>query len=113
MAAMTTALTNVTNNGNKRTYSYAAHTLTKPALVLTTQRIPSGNESVAEFSFQVVRATEDSAGDILPSKVYIEGRVRRPILGLQADFDAALVIARDIFAGDEFANSADTIEPLV
>jgi hypothetical protein len=113
MAAQTTALTEVTTNGNKRTYSYAAHTLTKPALVITTQKIPSGNESVAEFMFSVVRATEDSAGDVLPSKIYIEGRVRRPLAGIQADFDAALVIARDIFAGDEFANSADTIEPLV
>lgn len=113
MAAMTTALTEVTTSGNKRTYTYAAHTLTKPALVLTTQRIPSGNEKVAEFQFSVVRATEDSDADVLDQKIYIEGRVRRPIAGIQADFDAALVIARDIFAGDEFANSADTMEPLV
>lgn len=113
MAAMTTALTEVTTSGNKRTYSYAAHTLAKPALVITVQRIPSGNDTVAEFSAQVVRATEDSDGEVLPQKVYIEMRVRRPIAGIQADFDAALVIARDIFAGDEFANSADTVLPLV
>lgn len=113
MAAMTTALTEFSDNGNTRTYTYTGHTATEPRLVLQKRKVSTGATSVIEDTVTVLSSTEDSDGEILASKVAIEVKVRRPVNGISADVDAALVIARDIWAGDEFTNTVGTQEWLV
>lgn len=113
MAGQLTALTEFSDSGNSRTYTTANHVTAKPCLVIQKRKVPSGNQTVQEVSVAVVHATEDSAGAILPSKVVFEAHHRSPIDGLAADVSAALVIFRDIIAGDEFGNSVNTQEWLV
>ncbi len=112
MAAMLTALTEFSDNGNSRTYSLAGHTAQSPQLVIQKRRVPVGNQVVAESTIDVIYATEDSAGALLPQKVVFSAVVRFPINGIQADIDAALVVFRDIIAGDEFSNTVNTQEYL-
>ncbi len=113
MAAMTTALTEFSDNGNSRTYTYTGHTASEPRLVLQKRRVPAGNQSVVEDTVTVLSSTEDSAAEILPSNVTFSITVRRPKNGIASDVTAALAIIRDIVAGDEFANTVSTQEWLV
>lgn len=110
MAAMTTALTEFADNGNSRTFTYAGHSASDPKLVIQRRKVAVGSTSMAEDLFQVISGTEDAGGDPLTSRVLIEAKVRRPVDGITADVDAALVIFRDIVAGDEFTNTVDTQE---
>lgn len=113
MAAMTTALTEFSDNGNSRTYTYTGHTAVEPRLVLQKRKVATGSTSVLEDIVSVVSSTEDSAGELLQSKVLFEMKVRRPANGIAADVTAALAIIRDIIAGDEFTNTVSTQEWLV
>lgn len=110
MAAMTTALTEFADQGNSRTYTYTGHTAAEPRLVLQKRRVPSGDQTIAETTFQVVSSTEDSLGAHLSSRVSFQAVVRYPIDGIAGDVTAALAVFRDIIAGDEFANSVTTQE---
>jgi len=110
MAAMTTVLTEFANNGNSKTSTTSGHTASKPKLVIEKRRVPEGNQTVVEWSFKVVQATVDAADEILAQKVSFEASVRHPLLGDAGDVAAALVIFRDIIAGDEFGNSVTTQE---
>lgn len=113
MAAMATALTEFSDKENSRTYTYTGHTAQEPRLVLEKRKIASGATSVLEDTVTVLSSTEDSAGDLLASKVTFEVKVRRPVNGIAADVTAALAIFRDIVAGDEFTNTVSTQEWLV
>lgn len=113
MAAMTTALTEFADSGNSRTYTYTGHTAVEPRLVIQRRKIAAGSTSVMEDVVQVLSSTEDSAGDLLTSKVLFEAKIRRPANGITADVTAALAIFRDIVAGDEFTNTVNTQEWLV
>lgn len=110
MAAMTTALTEFSTMGNSRTSTLTGHTATKPYLVIEKRRVPEGNQTMAEYSCKVVKATVDGDGDVLSNKVSFEFVVRYPVLGLSTDVTAALAVIRDVIAGDELANSVDTQE---
>lgn len=110
MAAMTTVLTEFSNNGNSRTSTLVGHTAAKPKLVIEKRRVPEGSQSVAEYSFKVILATVDAAGLPLAQKVSFEAVVRYPLAGLAADTSAALAFFKDIVSGDEFANSVMTQE---
>ena len=112
MAAMTTALTEFSDNGNSRTYTYTGHTASEPRLVLQKRRVPSGDQSIVEDTITVLSSTEDAAGDLLNQKVNFTVTVRRPISGIAADVTAALAIFRDVIAGDEFTNTVNTQEYL-
>lgn len=108
MAAMTTALTEFSTSGNSRTTTLSGHTAVKPKLVIEKRRVPEGNQTMIEYSFKVVLATEDDDGAILSSKVTFEAIVRHPVLGQSAEVAAALAFFTDIVSGDEFANSVTT-----
>lgn len=108
MAAMTTVLTEFSNNGNSRTRTLPGHTALRPKLVIEKRRVPSGNQSVIETSFKVILTTVDADGVVLTQKVSFEGIARYPALGQSADVDAGLAVYRDIVAGDEFANAIVT-----
>lgn len=110
MAAMTTALTEFSDNGNSRTYTYTGHTATEPRLVIQSRKIAAGSTSVLEDTVKIVSSTEDSAGEILSNKVLFEAKLRRPADGLAADVTAALAIFRDVIAGDEYTNTVSTQE---
>lgn len=110
MPAMTTGLTEFSDNGDSRTYTLDGHTALDAKLVIQRRRVPVGNQTVAESSFEVIYATDDADGIQLPEKVAFMGKVRYPIKGTQADIDAALAVFRDIIAGDEFANTVNTQE---
>jgi len=105
MAAMTTALTEFSDKDNSRTYTLtASHTVQRPRLVLQKRKVPVGTQNVAEDTISVLYATEDSTGELLPSKVMFSVTVRRPIDGIAADVTAALATFRDVVAGDEFGD---------
>jgi hypothetical protein len=108
MAAMTTALTEFSDNGDSRTYTYTGHTVLSPKIVIQKRRVPSGNQTVAEDSVNVLVATKDVANVVLPQKVSFSVTVRRPINGTAADVTAALATFRDVIAGDEFAATVNS-----
>lgn len=112
MAAMTTALTEYTDNGNTRVYTYTGHTATEPRLVIQMRKDPSAVGAVLEDTVKVVSSTEDANGELLQSRVTMEAKVRRPNNGIAADVTAILAIFRDIIAGDEFTNTVNTQERL-
>ena len=108
MAAMTTVLTEFANNGNSRTSTLSGHSASKPKLLIEKRRVPEGNQTMVEYSFKVVIATEDADGAVLANKISFEGVCRYPVLGTSTDVDAALAIFADVISGDEFSNSVDT-----
>lgn len=110
MAAMTTALTEFSDNGNSRTYTYTGHTASEPRLVLQKRRVPAGNQEIVEDTITVLSSTEDSDGALLQQNVTFSVTVRRPKSGISGDVTAALAIIRDIIAGDEFTNTVSTQE---
>lgn len=109
MAAMTTALTEFSNNGNSRTYiQTATHTALKPKLVIQKRKIPQGSQVLLEDTINVVHATTDAAGVVIPRRASIMITVRRPTDGTAADMTACLAIARDIVASDNFTSMVNT-----
>jgi hypothetical protein len=113
MAAQTTALTEFSDNGDSRTYTFTGHSVVKPKLVIQKRKVPGVNGKVAETSVSVICGTEDSLGAYLPEKVSFQVIVRTPINGITTDVDAALAVFRDIMAGDEFGFSIPTQNFLV
>lgn len=110
MAVMTTVLTEFSTSGNSRTSTITGHTASLPKLVIEKRRVPEGNQTMVEYSFKVVEATQDADSITLAQKVSFEGTVRYPLLGDSTDVTAALAVFRDIIAGDEFGNSVTTQE---
>lgn len=109
MAAMSTVLTEFSNNGNSRTSTLAGHTAAMPKLLIEKRRVPDGNQNICEYSFKVVEATEDADGVVLANKVSIEVIYRGPKDGVAATVTAALAVVKDVTAGDEFAASLSTL----
>lgn len=114
MAAMSTALTRFATNGDSAVFTQAAHTVQEPLLVLQKRKVPTGNQTMAETTVNVVNSTVDGVtAEVLSQKILFSAVVRSPIAGATADVDAALATFRDIVAGDEFANAVSTQEYLV
>lgn len=108
MAAMTTVLTEFSNNGNSRTSTVTGHTAIQPKLVIEKRRVPEGNQVISEYSAKVVYATKDADNLVLSNKVSFEAIVRFPIAGTSSDVTAALAVFKDIVQSDDFANSVNT-----
>lgn len=108
MAGMSTALVKFADNGNSRTSTVTGHTALKPRLVVERRVIAEGKKTLAENHIKVIYATVDAEGLPLRDKVAFEAIVKTPIAGLAADVSAALVVFRDIVAGDEFATMVTT-----
>lgn len=106
MAAMTTALTKFSENGNSRTSTTTGHSAIAPKIVVERRRVPDQNQKVAEYAVKVVHSTTDAEGLTLQEKVSFEGIVRFPINGQTSTITAALAIFRDVIAGDEFGASS-------
>lgn len=113
MAAMTTALTEFSDNGNSRTYTYTGHTTASPRLVLQKRKVPVGSQVVAEDTITVLSGATDVDSAPLQERVTMSVTIRRPITGQASEVTAALAILRDVVAGDEFANTVSTQEYLV
>jgi len=112
MSVMTTDLTEFSDYGNSRTYTFDGHSALKPNLVIQKRRVPSQGQQVAEDIITVLTGTVDSEGMMLPQRVSLEVKVRRPINGQSTDVDSVLAVFRDIIASDEFTNSVVTQEYL-
>jgi hypothetical protein len=110
MAAMTTALTEFSDNGDSRTYTYSGHSASNPRLVIQQRKVPVGNQVMAEASLRVISGTEDADGLPLTQRVVFSGSCRYPITGDYADVTAALAIFRDAINGDEWTNTCATLE---
>lgn len=110
MAGMTTVLTEFSSIGNSRTSTYGAHEATKPMLVIEKRRVPEGNQTVIEYSAKVVTYAKDVDNVVVSGKVSFEFLARYPLEARTNEKDAALVIFRDLIAGDELTNSVDTQE---
>jgi len=105
MAAMTTALTEFSDKENSRTYTVSGHTISKPRLVIQKRKVPSGAQTVSEVSIDVIYGTVDADGAALSNKYSFSVISKGPINGTTADRDAALVVFRDVIAGDEFGTA--------
>lgn len=110
MASLSATLTEFADNGNSRTYTAASHTASKPKLVVQKRTVPTGNQTMSEFSGMVVFGVDDPDGGVAPQKVSMEAKVRYPVLGvdsgdLATQIAAALVLFRDFVASDEFGAS--------
>lgn len=109
MAAMSTALIEFRSERDSRTSTLTGHTAVKPKLVIEKRRVPEGDASVNEYSMKVVFGTANAEGLVLTQKDSFEVIHRSPVLGDVSDVAAALVVFRDIIAGDEFAASINTL----
>jgi len=105
MAAMSTALTEFSTNGDSKTWTLSGHTVSAPKIVIQKRKVPVGNQTVGENVISVIRGTVDSNGAVLPSKVVMSVTIRYPVAGLATDVTAVRDVLKDIVAGDEFAAS--------
>lgn len=110
MASLSATLTEFADNGNSRTYTAAGHTASKPKLVVEKRTVPTGNQTMSEFSGMVVFGVNDSEGGVAPQKVSMEIKARYPVLAIDSSdlatqIAAALVLIRDFVASDEFGAS--------
>jgi hypothetical protein len=103
MPAMSTALTEFSDNGNSRTYTLSGHTAMKPKIVVQKRKIPANQQASAEITVDVVLGTQDSEGMALSAKTAFSITARYPVLGQSAEITSGLAVIRDIVASDEFA----------
>lgn len=108
MAALATAITEFSDNGNSRTYTYTGHTAIEPHLVIQKRKTATGGSSVLEDTIVVLSSAKDALGNILDTKDTIEIKVRRDKNAVASYLTAALVIARDVMACDEFTTTVNT-----
>lgn len=117
MAVMATVLTEFADKENQRTYTVssnatvganAAHSVSKPRLVIQKRKVPVGNQRVAEVTLALVMATVNSDGTILAEKILMETKVRLPIDGVSTDVDNAETLYRDFVNSDEFSTAIRT-----
>jgi len=102
MAAMSTSVTQFSDENNRRTWSISGHTISAPRLLIQKRKVPATPSAASENSLQVVYGTKDAANIPLQSKVVFEVTVRYPADGASADVTAALAVFRDVVASDEF-----------
>lgn len=102
MASYTTALTEFASNGDSRTYTVSGHSVSSPKLVIQKRKVPTGNQIMAESNVSVVYGTVDAAGEVLPQKVLMTFGVRYPVSSTGTAITAALAVARDLMASDEW-----------
>lgn len=113
MAAMTTALTEFSDNGNSRTYTLSSHTAVRPQIVIQSRKPVVNGTKVLEDTIRIITASEDADGALLESRNQFSVTMRRPVDGQAAEITSILAILRDIVAGDEFGNTVNTQEFLV
>lgn len=110
MASLAATLTEFSDSGNSRTYTASGHTAVKPKLVVQKRTVPTGNQTMSEYSGTVVFGVNDPDGGVAPQKVSMGVTVRYPVLAvdgsdLATQIAAALVLLRDFVASDEFGAS--------
>lgn len=101
MAAMTTALTEFTDNGNSVTFITDSHSASLPRLVIQSKREAVGNNPIARDDISVVYATKDGDDAVLSQRSVCGFYVKRNINGADVDLQAAFALLREIVASDE------------
>lgn len=105
MATIAIPLVEFNDVDNKRTYSLATHSATKPSLLIQTRKVPSAAKTVAETGLQVVQATFNAVSEPLVQKINLALTVRYPIDGVTADLDLAIANFRALVISDEFVTA--------
>lgn len=107
MAAMSTILTEFSDNGNSRQYTLSDHSFSDVRKVL--QKRVEG-VTVLEDQIMVLYSTTDANSAPMAQKVSFTVIVKRPRGCAAADVTSSLAVFRDIVAGDEFTNTVNTQE---
>lgn len=108
MAAMSTVLTEFSDNGNSRTYTRTGHSALNPRLVIQKRKVATSPQGSAEDTIDIISGTLDADGNMLPGRIAFSVTIRRPVLGQATDVTAALAVLRDIVASDEFTSTVNT-----
>jgi hypothetical protein len=108
MASFSTAITEFSDQENRRTYMVDGHTVQAPRLVIQKRTVPKQTTAVGESQLLVVYGTTDADGNPLASKVTFTAAIRYPANGQAADVTAALAVFRDFVASDEFTNMTNS-----
>lgn len=114
MGALASTLTEYSNSGDSATFFLPGHDVVKPMLVLEKRRVPTGSQTMAEFTATVVYGVNDSEGATHSQKISLGAFGKFPIdadpTDLAAEKAAALVILRDIVQSDEFEAALDSFQ---
>lgn len=102
MAALALALIEFSEEKNKRTYTLASHTATKPALLIQSKKVPQNGSALLGTDFKIVRASVDALGVPTSSKISLSFNGTYPVNCVIADIDAAIADFRAVVASDEF-----------
>jgi len=109
MAAMTTVLTEFSDNGDSRTSTLVDHAFLVPHIVVEKRRVPVGNQVIAEKSTTIIKGMLDADGASIPQKTSMGITVKVPMNAdpstLSATLAAELLVLKDIVNGDEFSSS--------
>jgi hypothetical protein len=105
MAALAILLTEFNDTDNKRTYTLATHSVSKPSLLIQSRKVPTAGRPSAECNLQIVQGTFDSAGAPLPQKINFAFTGRYDGSGVSADLDLAITNFRALVASDEFVTA--------
>lgn len=108
MAAMTTAITEFSDNGNSRTYTYTGHTVSDPRLVIQKRKVPALHQLMVEDVITTISGVVDGNGDPIDENATITTIIRRPKTAASAGITALLATHRDIFGSDEATNTVNT-----
>lgn len=110
MAAYSTSLKTLRDAGDVRSYvvltngagTMAAHTLTRPFLVIVKRSIPDGTGAVARYQLEIQRGDVDDDGLPLSAKTAVTIEFRRPKNGQMASLIDCFGVFQDIIASDEW-----------
>lgn len=108
MSAMTTVMTEYSDETNQRTYAVSGHTVAKPKLLIQKRKIGNVGGASSTDTVSIVFGAQDSAGIYLPGRIAFDVTVRRPVEAVAADVSAALLVLKDVVQSDEFANMVNT-----
>lgn len=108
MAAMSTSVTEFSDNGNSRSYTLTGHTAMKPRMLLQRRKVATQEGAVAEDQVSILYGTTDSSDAPMRSRVMFTATFRRPVGCDADDVTAALAVFRDVIAGDEFGATVTT-----
>lgn len=105
MATIAIPLVEFNDVDNKRTYSLATHSATKPSLLIQSRKVASASKSTSETTLQVVQATVDPLAIPLAQKISLSAVIRYPNNGANADLDLAIANFRAVVISDEFVSA--------
>lgn len=97
--------TELNDADSARTWVLAGHTAQKPQLIIQKRRtVGPVDDQKLESELKVVFATEDAAGEILPTKISIGVNTRMSVNSKSTDIDAAITEFQLLVASTSFSD---------